>query len=103
VQVSFVYREMLKSNSHHLLLELYYDEPVHLYLELQDAMNICDNNLDDFELYSRPVHHWKSDPRYKEVKQLLVDLQHDLNSALDLPQFRHVRFTTDQEGYGGQV
>lgn len=92
VQVFFVVYQMDQEKCFHLLVELYRDEPDHLYRQFQAARHISDIECFEFSrrrALSEKAESWDQDPRYKHALKALNDLDLDLGPTVKYPQFAH--------------
>ena len=91
VQVFVVY-QMDQENCFHLLVELYGDEPDHLYRQFQAARHLSGVNFFDLiirQRLSEKSADWDQDPRYKDALKALNDLHLDLGPTVKYPQFAY--------------
>ncbi|KAL9120101.1 MAG: hypothetical protein Q9187_003345 [Circinaria calcarea] len=77
VQIFFVHEQMQYCAHSFLLIELYHEDPIHLYQQFKTA----------HELYDHPLY-LDNIPPSNEIDRLLKEFPKCLAPALDLPQFR---------------
>ena len=92
VQVFSVVYQMDQKDCFHLLVEMYRDEPDHLYRQFQTARHITDvESLRSTEIraWSTKPEAWDQDPRYETALKTLNDLDLDLGPTVKYPQFAY--------------
>ena len=83
---------MNQENCFHLLVELYRDEPDHLYRQFQAARHI--NDVDHYKFtklreLGNDVEAWDQDPRYEYALKALNELDLNLEGLVEYPQFAY--------------
>lgn len=86
---------MDRERAFHLLVELYRDEPDHLYRQFQAARHMVDVEHSEYSEFERrralprKSEAWDQDPRYEHALKALKDLGLELGPTVKCPQFAH--------------